>query len=240
MKKKVVVVPTDSSVLEKAEHGMNGHDELAPSVDCSMKMRPIDPHAAQMPWMAGFLPCLHVPIAARDSRAIETYVGNISAQLAPRSKRKALLVGTHHTEKPDERLPIWRLPASEVLHHPQQVWVNVDYSGYRRAYIRAFPNADLTDLVIDHVMNRRVARLKGFKYVRVVPVLRAVNSSHGSLSEDWAVKHHSSPRMVKLNKASHAVVQYADLADIVKMINMEGGGSLMEIVNEAQKLVDLP
>jgi len=46
--------------------------------------------------------------------------------------------------------------------------------------------------------------------------------------------------MVRLNKASQAVVQYADLSDIVKMINMEGGGSLMEIVNEAQKLVDLP
>ena len=89
-------------------------------------------------------------------------------------------------------------------------------------------------------MNRRVARLKGFKYLRVVPVSRAVNSSHGSLSENWAVEYHGSPRMVKLNKASHALVQYADLSDIVKMINREGGGSLMEIVNEAQKLVDLP
>ena len=46
--------------------------------------------------------------------------------------------------------------------------------------------------------------------------------------------------MVEINRASKAVVRYADLSDIVKMINMEGGGSFMEIVNEAQKLVDLP
>jgi hypothetical protein len=46
--------------------------------------------------------------------------------------------------------------------------------------------------------------------------------------------------MREINKASRAVVQYADLADVVKMLNMEGGGSFMEIVNEAQKLVDLP
>jgi len=197
-------------------------------------------HAAQMPWMEGLLPCLYVPIAARDSSAIERYVGKIRSQLTLQSKHKALLIEAHEPEKPDNRISIWDLPTAAVLHYPTQVWVHVDYSGYRRAYIIAFPDADLTDFVIDHVMNRRVARLKGFKYLRVVPVSRAVNSSHGGLSEKWAVEYHSSPKMVKLNKASKAVVQYADLSDIVKMINMEGGGSLMEIVNEAQKLVDFP
>ena len=219
---------------------MNGGDQLVPGLDYAKNLRPIDPHAAQMPWMAGLLPCLYVPIAARDSRAIKTYVGEICAELTPRSQCKALLVEAYEPEKPDVRLPIWHLPVAAVLHNPQQVWVNVNYSGYRKAYIRAFPDVDLTDFVIDHVMNRRVARLKGFKYLRVVPVARTVNSSHGSLSEKWAVEYHSSPRMVEINRASKAVVQYADLSDIVKMINMEGGGSLMEIVNEAQKLVDLP
>jgi hypothetical protein len=46
--------------------------------------------------------------------------------------------------------------------------------------------------------------------------------------------------MLKSNNASQAVVQYADLADIVKMLNMQGGGSLMDVVNDAQTLVDLP
>jgi len=219
---------------------MTGGDQLEPGLDNAKILRPIDLHAAQMPWMAGLLSCLCVPIAARDSRAIETYVGEIYAELAPRSKCRALLVEAYEPEKPDARLPIWRLPEAAVLHRPQQVWVHVDYSGYRKAYIRAFPDVDLTDFVIDHVMNRRVARLKGFKYLRVVPVARTVNSSHGGLSEKWAVEYHGSPKMVRINRASKAVVQYADLSDIVKMINMEGGGSLMEIVNEAQKLVDLP
>ena len=89
-------------------------------------------------------------------------------------------------------------------------------------------------------MNRRVARLKGFPYLRVVPIARAANSSHGSLSEGWGVEYHSLPRMRELNRTSKAVVQYADLCDIVKMLNMEGGGSFMQNVNDAQKLVDLP
>lgn len=89
-------------------------------------------------------------------------------------------------------------------------------------------------------MNRRVARLKGFAYLRIVPISRAANSSHGGLSEGWAVEYHGSPRMTALNRASKAKVQYADLADLVKMLNMEGGGSFMDTVNEAQKLVDLP
>jgi hypothetical protein len=43
--------------------------------------------------------------------------------------------------------------------------------------------------------------------------------------------------MVTLNDTSRAVIQYADLADIVKILNMQGGGSLMSNVNKAQWLV---
>ena len=118
--------------------------------------------------------------------------------------------------------------------------MHVDYGAYRRAYNRAFPDLDLTGLVLDHVMNRRVARLKSFTYLRIVPISRGANSSHGTLSEGWGVEHHSSPEMRERNRASQAVVQYADLADIVKMLDMKGGGSFMDNVNEAQKLVDLP
>jgi hypothetical protein len=46
--------------------------------------------------------------------------------------------------------------------------------------------------------------------------------------------------MREINRASLASVQYADIADIAKMLNLQGGGSLMDGVNEAQKLVDLP
>jgi hypothetical protein len=194
----------------------------------------------RIPQQSGLLPCLYIPIAARDANAIETFVGRILTPLAPGSPCKALLVEAHEPDEADERLAIWLHPSSAILHYPRQVWVHVDYTAYRRAYIRAFPELDLTGFVLDHIMNRRVARLKGFTYLRIVPISREANSSHGGLSEGWGVEYHSSPRMVELNRASQAVVQYADLSDIVKMLNMEGGGSFMENVNEAQKLVDLP
>jgi hypothetical protein len=205
-----------------------------------MSLRPIDQHAVRIPQQSGLLPCLYIPVAARDTSAIEKYVGKILAPLARGTPSRALLVDSHEPDKADERLAIWNLPEAAVLHHPRQVWVHVDYTAYRRAYIRAFPDADLTGVVLDHVMNRRVARLKGFTYLRIVPISREANSSHGGLSEGWGVEYHSSPKMMEINKASQAVVQYADLSDIVKMLNMEGGGSFMENVNEAQKLVDLP
>jgi hypothetical protein len=202
--------------------------------------RPIDEHAIRIPKNSGLLPCLYVPIAARDIPAIESYVGRIAGQLAPTALDKALLVDAYEPEEPDSRLAIWDVPEAAVLHFPKQVWVHVDYRAYRRAYVGAFPDVNLTGLVLDHVLNRRVARLKGFGYLRIVPISRGSNSSHGSLSEGWGVEHHSSPQMREKNRASLAAVQYADLADIVKMLDMQGGGSLMDNVNEAQKLVDLP
>jgi hypothetical protein len=205
-----------------------------------MTIRPIDQHAVRIPQMSGLQPCLYIPIAARDTNAIETYVGKILGELSHGSSSKALRVESYEPEKPDDRLAIWDHPKAAILHYPKQIWVDVDYSAYRRAYIRAFPGIDLTGLVLDHIMNRRAARLKGFRYLRIVPISRRANSSHGSLSEGWGVKYHSSPRMRELNKSSQASVQYADLCDIVKMLNIEGGGSFMQNVNDAQKLVDLP
>lgn len=119
----------------------------------------------------------------------------------------------------------------------QQVWVDVDHRAYRQAYATAFPEEDLRGLVLDHVMNRRVARLKGFRYLRIVPISRAANSSSGGLSEKWAADYHGTPAMVATNKRAETSIQYADLADIVKMLNIKTGGSLQDAVNEAQALV---
>lgn len=201
-------------------------------------MFPIDAYAKEIALTRFALPpCVHVPVAARDERAIQKYIGNISLVLMAGSPNAALLVEPHETPAINNRLPIWRLKEAALLHCPKQVWVHVDYSGYRRAYVRAFPDEDLTGLVIDHVLNRRVARLKGFHYLRIVPISRAANSSSGGLSEKWAVEYHGTPEMVKRNSESPAFIQYADLADIVKMLNIKTGGSLQDPVNEAQALV---
>ena len=147
---------------------------------------------------------------------------------------KALLVEPKIVVEANPRLRIWSLPNVEALHAPKQVWVHVDYTGYRRAYETVFPEHELRGRVLDHILNRQVARLKGFSYVRVIPISRRANSSSGGLSEQWAVKYHSTAEMRKRNLGSLAQIQYADLADIVKMLDLKTGGSLQDPVNEAQ------
>lgn len=198
----------------------------------------IDEHAAKVAIERYALPpCLHVPIAARDENAVRKYVGGISKVLVPGTPSRALLVEVDRHPQGDDDLPIWQLPEANVLHNAQQLWVHVDYHGYRKAYADAFPNHDLTGLVLDHIMNRRVARLMGFFYLRIVPISREANSSSGGLSEKWGVEYHSSPEMRAKNLANPARIQYADLADIVKMLDRKTGGSLQDPVNEAQSLV---
>jgi len=185
----------------------------------------------------GLPPCLHVPIGARDTGAIESFIGRIDQVLASGDPARAVLVTPYEPAVIDNRLPIWRLPTSRVLHAAQQVWVHVDYQKYRRAYCAAFGSMS-RDEVIDHVMNRRVARIKGMQYVRVVPISRAANSSSGSISERYGFAHHLTADATAYRLAHPASIQYADLADLVKMLNMLTGGRFQDAVNEAQALVD--
>jgi hypothetical protein len=135
------------------------------------------------------------------------------------------------------KLTIWQHKNINALNQLEEVWVHVDYKGYRNAYLRAYPELD-RNLVMDHVLNRREARLKGFVYLRLAPISREVNSSHGGLAEKWGVDYHKTPAMKKINDASKAEIQYADLTNIIKMMDIQGGGGLMENDNAAQKLVE--
>jgi hypothetical protein len=113
-------------------------------------------------------------------------VNKVVVGLSPRAPSRALVVEAYDPpEELDSRMGIWNLPEAAVLHQKKQVWVHVDYTAYRRAYLRAFPDLPLDRLVLDDVMNRRIARLKGFAYVRIIPISRNANSSHGGLSEGW-------------------------------------------------------
>jgi hypothetical protein len=202
--------------------------------------REIDEEAVRIPQRSGLSPCLYVAIGARDEAAIERYVGRIAGIAASGRANRALIIEAHDPPKRDTRLPIWQLAEARILHAPRQVWVHVDFTAYRRVYMQAFPEERLHNLVLDHVLNRRVARLKGLAYLRIIPISRAANSSSGGLSERWGVEYHSSLYMRQRNQESRASVQYADLADVVKMLDMKTGGSIMDPVNEAQSLVRLP
>lgn len=78
--------------------------------------REIDPHAVRIPRQSGLLPCLYVPIAARNLEALSKYVGRIERDLAPRSPGVAMVVESHLPEPEDPRFTIWNHPRATRLH----------------------------------------------------------------------------------------------------------------------------
>jgi hypothetical protein len=54
------------------------------------------------------------------------------------------------------------LPASKLLHERRQVWVHVEFTRYRRAYRKAFPDEAIDGKILSHALNRRMAALMGF------------------------------------------------------------------------------
>jgi hypothetical protein len=184
----------------------------------------------------GIPECLHVPIAAVDEAAISTYVGEIRQTLSGRGFRRAFLVQAHPPPAFDPRYPIWDDPGSSIFHRPLQVWVHIGFTRYRQAYRRAFPDEPLGDAVLSHAMNRRIAALKGFSFVRITPTSRAANSS-SVLAEGWGVALHSEAYQMAANRRRGAFIEYADLTDLMLMLDMRLGGGVMDAVNEGQKLV---
>jgi hypothetical protein len=182
---------------------------------------------------------LHLPVAARDKASIAKYIGDIACDLSPRKSNTAFLVHVERPRRINPKLAVWRVPKSHILHEIRQVWVHVDFRGYKKAYMRAFPDADLSDDVLDHVWNRRMSKVMGYMYVRLIPISRGANSSSGTLAEQWALDYQSTPQMRKRNKEkeSSQFIQYADHHSLVKMLDIKTGGGVMDIVNEAQALL---
>ena len=56
------------------------------------------------------------------------------------------------------------------------------------------------------------------------------------MTENWGVTYRSTPQMLATNRGLQTFIQYADLADLVKMLNLKTGGSFQDAVNEAQAL----
>jgi hypothetical protein len=198
----------------------------------------VDPHAREMALRVFALPeCLHLPIAARREVDIRRFVGRTIRIVSPGPPTKALLVEAEWSCPVDPELRIWAAPRADQLRAQTQLWVHVDYGRYRQAFERAFPGVLTRALVVDHVLSRGVARLKGFQYLRVCAISEGANASSGGLSEKWAVAYHSTDAIKKKNLANPARIQHADLADIVKMMDLKTGGAHQDPVNEAQALL---
>jgi hypothetical protein len=181
--------------------------------------------------------CLHVPVAAVDEDAIRTYVGNVERVVSGRGLRKALLVIVPERAPIDSLLPIGEHPNAGIFHARRQVWVHVAYKSYRAAYKRAFPDENIDGLILSHAMNRVTAVHKGFDFVRLTPVSGIANVS-SAFSEQWAKELHKPKEPVATRRTGPPFIQYADLSDLMLMLDMMLGGGVMDAVNEGQKLLE--
>jgi hypothetical protein len=184
----------------------------------------------------GLPECLHVPIAAVNEDAIRNYVGDIQRVVSGRGHRKAFLVSVPASAAIDPLLPISDHPNARVFHARQQVWVHVAYEPYRPAYKRALPHDTIDGLILSHAMNRVTAAHKGFDFVRLTPVSGVANVS-SAFSEQWAKELHKSKGPVVARRTGPPFIQYADLSDLMLMLDMKLGGGVMDAVNEGQKLI---
>ena len=88
-------------------------------------------------------------------------------------------------------------------------------------------------------MNRRMAVVQGFGFVRVVPILRSTNSS-SSLGENWGLRLFSDPAHLARHKAKGFRIKYAGTDEILVMMDVLLGGGIMEVSRIAQNLFDVP
>lgn len=179
--------------------------------------------------------CLHVPIVALNEEAITDHIGDIVEVLSP---GRALLVEIDPPPPSDERLPIWAHSSSGVFFEKRQVWVSYSYSRYRYAYAKALGQESVSGKILAHMYNRRMAALRGYNFIRLVPVSRRVNSS-SSFTEQWGVELAESDLGVRREKLGLRM-QYADLGDLMVMLGIQLGGGYQEVFRIGQDLIEVP
>jgi len=178
---------------------------------------------------------LRVPIVALDEDAITEHIGDIIQTLSP---GRALVVAIDPPPVRDLRLPIWTNPLSEVFFEPLQVWVCPSYTRYRHAYAKALGAESVAGKVLAHMYNRRSATRRGYNYIRLVPVSRGVNSSSSYTEQPGVVR--SAADLGKRRKKRGLRMQYADLGDLMVMLDMKLGGGVQEVFRVGQDLIEVP
>ena len=183
----------------------------------------------------GIPECLLVPVVAEDETAITDHIGDIVQVLSP---GRAMVIAIDPPPEREIRLPIWDHPLASVFFEPLQVWVNPTYTRYRQAYIRAKGHESVSGKVLAHVYNRRMAMRRGYGFVRLVPVSRRANSS-SSFTEQWGVELAAADQGARRQQRGLRM-QYADLSDLLVMLDMNLGGGVQEAFRIGQNLIELP
>lgn len=191
----------------------------------------------------GLPPSLWIPIAAVSVADIEKYVGKVlRSSINARSGRvNAVLVMANATSVPEEpNVPLWTSPlaslARERLHPVHQVWVHVDFGGYRQAYTDFGMPMPAANYFLDHIQNRKAIRLResSHPYLRLCPVHRTVNTSGGhatggeGMERAFLSTHATEP-------APNRMI-YADPMDLTKMLDIAPGTQVLNGVRDTQQL----
>jgi hypothetical protein len=198
--------------------------------------RSVDPVAYEIAMKQYVVPpSLHFPIVAIDEVAITEHIGEVVRVISP---GRALLVKIDPPVERDSRLPIFQHQNIERLFEPMTLWVNPNYTRYRKAWVKSFGSAGIENLVIHHIYNRRMAKLRGFGYIRLIPISRSTNSS-SAFTEQWGVDY-LTPQIIAKRNASGIRMQFADLGDILTMLDIPLGGGVQEVFRIGQNLIEVP
>lgn len=205
----------------------------------------------------GMAPSLVIPIAGTFD-AITHHVGPIQDSTrhvihAPRNGSHVVafkIQARRPRELPDDA-PLWSLPEAQeyfdVLHAAEQLWVHVDYTGYRSAWFQLMRGVP-PDIFLDHVQNRRSTGLRNnvYPYIRLVPVPRRVNTNAGhraggegmEYAYTQRLKDSMSPddwqRALELQVGTRGLV-YADPFDLTKMLSLSPGTQTLDGVRDFQR-----
>ena len=194
---------------------------------------------------------LHIPIAAKSVESLEAQVGSvIRTQVGRNGRINAVLI---EADVPDRNfldpIELWRLPDADAfferLHPKFQVWVHVDFTGYRNAYHALRLQPASPGEVLDHIQNRRAVRLRGYShpYLRLCPVSKAVNTNAGGrLGSEGLERTHiasvadlSPEWQAEIARILSFPIQYADPADLTKMLNIAPGTQVLGGVRDFQR-----
>jgi len=182
---------------------------------------------------------LIVPIAAENPEAIETYVGAIQTCLPGRKRPVNALVVACHRPARNPLVPLWHEHEAdqyyERLHPPRQLWVHVDYGGYRRAWTRLGFGELSREVVLDHIRNRAAVRLSGYEhpFLRLCPVSKGTNTSSGLDNGAEGIEKVELRKLNRQQQPAHvqqrmeyrlaAPMVLADPIDLTKMLDIPPG-----------------
>lgn len=161
---------------------------------------------------------LLTPIAAMNLEAIKNHVGNFEFIMG--TNQQALLVNWKPYEINNK---LNELEYFDRIHQTKQVWVTVDFKNYRKTYFEVFKNIEKNNnLVVDHIFNRRLAKIWNYEYIRLIHVDRSINSSSGKGQKSFGVDLMKDNQEYH-NKVKERNISYADPFDLVKIVNWKIG-----------------